>query len=510
MDREKLTDILNNLIRNAYKFTEEGKIDVMLSTDGGQMVIEVRDTGIGMNQETLQRIFQRFQQGDNARAQLFEGTGLGLAIVKESVDLLHGTISVTSVEQQGTAFTVQIPLNLGELEPDAIMERRRQDRRSSGRDESPEDRRRNSRREDDIARISGDNIIQILAADVKTGDMDKVTVTEAPNPRGRLVIAEDNLAVQALLQAILKEYTLYQAPNGQLAWETIQKEQPDLILSDIMMPLMDGYSLVENIKSDKNTKNIPIILITASANKTDRIKGLQLGADDFLTKPFHHLELKARVNNVISLRKLYREKLRSEQLEVFLMVLASAIESKDKYTGGHVERVANYARDLAQKVRLPEEKVNEIYLGTIVHDIGKIGIRDDVLNKAGRLTDDERRHIQEHPVIGKELLSKLELLPAAVNIAYGHQEKWDGTGYPLKLRGRDIPIEARISTVADFWDAITSDRPYRRAIPIREATEIMRQERGRTFDPELLDAFMDNHDRLYLRYLSSGQVLDAL
>jgi len=272
-----------------------------------------------------------------------------------------------------------------------------------------------------------------------------------------------------------------------------------------MMPLMDGYSLVENIKSHKDTENIPIILITATADRNDRIKGLQLGADDFLTKPFHHLELKARVNNVISLRKLYREKLRSEQLEVFLMVLASAIESKDRYTGGHVERVANYARDLAQKMKMPEDMVNEIYLGTIVHDIGKIGIRDDVLNKAGKLTAEEFRHIQEHPVIGKNLLSKLELLPAAVNIAYGHQEKWDGTGYPQKLMGRDIPVEARISTVADFWDAITSDRPYRPAIPVDEAVEIMIRERGKTFDPDLLDAFMDINDKLYLRYLSGEQ-----
>ena len=191
------------------------------------------------------------------------------------------------------------------------------------------------------------------------------------------------------------------------------------------------------------------------------------------------------------------------------MVLASAIESKDRYTGGHVERVANYARDLAHKMRLPEDKVNEIYLGTIVHDIGKIGIRDDVLNKTGKLTAEEFRHIQEHPVIGKNLLSKLELLPAAVNIAYGHQEKWDGTGYPQKLKGRDIPIEARISTVADFWDAITSDRPYRSAIPVDEAVEIMIRERGKTFDPDLLDAFMDMNDKLYLRYLN-GQQLEAI
>ena len=364
-----------------------------------------------------------------------------------------------------------------------------------------QDRRTNSRREEDFVKIGSENIIQILASDIKTRDTDTVQTVVSKKSQGKLVIAEDNAAVRLLLQAILKDYTLFLAPNGQLAWETIQKEQPDLIISDIMMPLMDGYSLVQNIKADKHTENIPIILITASADNTDHIRGLQLGADDFLTKPFHHLELKARVNNVISLRRLYREKLRTEQLETFLMVLASAIESKDRYTGGHVERVANYARDLAYKLKLPEEQVNEIYLGAIVHDIGKIGIRDEILNKPGKLTPEEFRHIQDHPGIGKDLLSKLEMLPAAVNIAYGHQEKWNGTGYPQRLSGQAIPIEARISTVADFWDAITSDRPYRRAIPVAEATVIMWQERGRTFDPDILDAFMDDNDKLYLKYL---------
>ena len=501
MDREKLTDILNNLIRNAYKFTETGKIDVLLSSRDDHLVIEVKDTGIGMSQETLDKIFTRFQQGENPRVRLYEGTGLGLAIVKESVDLLHGAIAVESMEQQGTTFTVQLPMNLEKLEPNAIAERRRKDRRQADPEALVQDRRTNSRREEDFVKIGSENIIQILASDIKTRDTDTVQTVVSKKSQGKLVIAEDNAAVRLLLQAILKDYTLFLAPNGQLAWETIQKEQPDLIISDIMMPLMDGYSLVQNIKADKHTENIPIILITASADNTDRIRGLQLGADDFLTKPFHHLELKARVNNVISLRRLYREKLRTEQLETFLMVLASAIESKDRYTGGHVERVANYARDLAYKLKLPEEQVNEIYLGAIVHDIGKIGIRDEILNKPGKLTPEEFRHIQDHPGIGKDLLSKLEMLPAAVNIAYGHQEKWNGTGYPQRLSGQAIPIEARISTVADFWDAITSDRPYRRAIPVAEATVIMWQERGRTFDPDILDAFMDDNDKLYLKYL---------
>lgn len=268
---------------------------------------------------------------------------------------------------------------------------------------------------------------------------------------------------------------------------------------------MDGYSLVKRIKSNDRTKDIPVILITAAADNNDRIKGLQIGADDFLTKPFHHLELKARVKNVISLRRLHTEKTRAQQLEIFLLTLASAIESKDKYTGGHVERVANFARNLAIKMDLPADKIHDIYLGTIVHDVGKIGIRDTVLNKPGRLTDEEVTHIMEHPEIGRRVLSKLECAPVAVNIAWCHQEKWNGTGYPRGIKGEQIPIEARISTVADFWDAITSDRPYRKAMPLEKAISIMHEERGKTFDPELLDMFMDDTEKLYLKYIDDSK-----
>ncbi len=182
------------------------------------------------------------------------------------------------------------------------------------------------------------------------------------------------------------------------------------------------------------------------------------------------------------------------------MVLASVIESKDKYTGGHVERVASYARNLARKANLSEHQIHNIFLGTIVHDVGKIGIKDEVLNKPGKLTDEEFEHIKEHPLIGKNLLSKLKIEPIAVNIVFCHQEKWDGSGYPSSLKGEDIPIEARIAAIADVWDAITSDRPYRKAMPMEKAIDIMHQERGKSFDPELFDLFMDESDKLYLNY----------
>lgn len=501
IDKEKLRDTINNLIRNAYKFIEKGEINITLSGNRDMVIIEVADTGVGMSQKMVQNIFKRFHQGDSSKTRLYEGTGLGLAIVKDSVEMMHGKISVDSIENEGSIFTVELPRNLEQLEPDAYIERRRIDRRITDQHFDHADRRKEVRRETDLAKIDNSDIAYISAADKKVADLGTIQKITAENSKGTLVIAEDSKGIQDLLCGVLKDYTLLVAPNGKLAWEIIQEEIPDIIISDIMMPFMDGFSLVKKVKSNNKTKDIPIILITASTDNDDRIKGLQIGADDFLTKPFHHLELKARVKNVISLRKLHTEKTRTEQLEVFLMTLASAIESKDKYTGGHVERVANFAKDLAIKMNLSFDQINDIYLGAIVHDVGKIGIKDTVLNKPGRLTDEEFNHIKEHPDIGRKLLSKLECAPVAVNIAYCHHEKWDGGGYPRGIQGKEIPVEARISTVADFWDAITSDRPYRKAMPLEKAISIMHEERGKTFDPELLDIFMDDTEKLYLKYI---------
>lgn len=189
------------------------------------------------------------------------------------------------------------------------------------------------------------------------------------------------------------------------------------------------------------------------------------------------------------------------QLENFLMVLGSAIESKDKCTGGHVERVANYSRDLAKKAGLSPEKTREIYLGAMVHDLGKIGIADSILNKPGKLDSDEKAIIKTHPSIGKELLEKIKEVKTAENIAHYHQEKYDGSGYPKGLKGEEIPIEARIVAVADVWDAIVADRPYRKAMPLERAMKIMRQERENSFDPNLFDLFMEPQSKLYLKYL---------
>jgi response regulator RpfG family c-di-GMP phosphodiesterase/signal transduction histidine kinase len=502
IDTDRLTDILNNLIRNAYKFTEKGKITVSLEQSEESVCIKVADTGIGMSPNFVEKAFQRFTQGDGSRSRLLEGTGLGLAIVKESVDLMHGNITVESKENQGSIFIVTLPRNLRERVPEALIEKRTDDRRKKDQSIYHTDRRHKNRREKDWAGIDNEEILKISSSVKNLSSMERVKIHTAENARGSLVIAEDNKGIQDLLASALKEYNLFITSNGHTAWQTIEKKNPDLVLSDVMMPIMDGYDLVKKMRSHETTKNIPVIILTALANQDDRIHALQIGADDFLTKPFHHMELRARVRNVISLRTLFRERTRAEQLEVFLMVLASAIESKDVYTGGHVERVANYARDLSRCKGLSENEVNQIYLGAIVHDVGKIGIKDEILNKPGKLTRKEFDIIKTHPEIGKKLLSKLEIAPVAVDIAYNHQEKWDGTGYPRGILGEEIPLEARIATVADFWDAITTDRPYRPAMSLEQAISLMYEERGRTFDPELLDLFMDEKHQLYMKYLN--------
>lgn len=505
LDREKLKDILNNLIRNAYKFTEHGEISVTLSNTEKEIIIEVRDTGVGMSPKIMNTIFNRFQQGDNSWTRMYEGTGLGLAIARESVERMYGTISVESVENEWTCFTLALPMDLEQKEPEAIVERRKKDRRCVNLPIPHADRRKKDRRAKDLAQIDDIDLVQINLTDTNKNTHGQIRKIEAKQPDGTIVIAEDNPGILEFLASALKNYTLYLASDGQLAWESIKQTRPDLVISDIMMPKMDGFSLLRKIRARKKTTSIPVIIITSLSDRNDRIKSLQLGADDFLTKPFHHLELQARVKNVISLHTLERERTKREQLEIFLMVLASTIESKDTYTGGHVERVANYARDLARKLDFPPGRVNDIYMGATVHDVGKIGIRDEVLNKPGRLSEKELAHISEHPVIGKNILSKLKIAPIAVNIAYCHHERWDGKGYPNGTHGKAIPVEARIAAIADCWDAITSDRPYRKAMPLSKAIHLMKSERGKALDPELLDLFMDPGDAIFLNYVPEAQ-----
>ena len=345
--------------------------------------------------------------------------------------------------------------------------------------------------------------------------------------KAKILIVDDTPANIKILSDTLKEdYKVIVAKNGFEALEHIDSQPlPDLILLDVLMPGITGYEVCQKLKSDARTKDIPVIFITAMNEEADETKGFELGAVDYISKPFSLPIVKERVNTHVQLKQykdyledMVREQTKTieeeknhavmlqkkaeRQLELFLMTLASAIESKDKYTGGHVERVANYSRDIAMSLNFPEEDVRRVYLGAIVHDLGKIGIQDAILNKKGKLDVAEFDRVKEHTSEGHKLLGRIEDIETAALIALSHQEKWDGTGYPQGLKGEDIPLEARIVTIADYWDAIITDRPYRKAMKLKDAIEIMYQERGKTFDPDIFDVFMDENNKIYLRYIS--------
>lgn len=324
------------------------------------------------------------------------------------------------------------------------------------------------------------------------------------------VIADDEPRLRQVLVRLMSGdgFTCLEAGDGVEALEQLEKVPAALLLSDLRMPRMDGIELLR--QSRAKYPDLAVILITAVADVELALSCLANGAMDYLTKPFHLEEVLARVGQAMEKRQLivenraYQtglERLVATQArrleELFLggvQALVQALEVKDQYTRGHSIRVSQYSSLLAREIGLPETVVRQIELGGQVHDIGKIGVREAVLNKEGPLTDEEYQHIMTHPMLGWQILSPLlGEEPIALSIVRSHHERFDGRGIPDKLAGMDIPIEARIAGVADAFDAMTSGRAYRRGrfmSPEDAAAEIARCS-GTQFDPELATAFIN-------------------
>jgi putative two-component system response regulator len=239
------------------------------------------------------------------------------------------------------------------------------------------------------------------------------------------------------------------------------------------MPHLNGFEVCERIKNNPNTYLIPVIVITALSDKQDRLEGIKVGADDFLSRPVDRTELLARVRSLLKL-KLRTDEL--ERAESVLFSLARSIEGKDPYTHGHCERLAEYSARLGEQLNLTEEQLIALRRAGIVHDVGKIAIPDAILLKPGRLTPEEWAIIREHPVVGERICAPLKSFRSVLPIIRHHHEKFDGTGYPDGLRGDDIPIAARVLQIVDVYDALTTDRPYKKAFSITDALQTMKQE----------------------------------
>jgi len=337
----------------------------------------------------------------------------------------------------------------------------------------------------------------------------------------RILVVDDEERNLQLLEAVIIPlgYEVEFAMNGREAIEKAVSAKPDVILLDIMMPELDGFDAAKAIKNSVATGHIPIIMVTSLKESEQKIQAYELGVDDFISKPFDQTEVRARIKSLIKVKQ-YNDMLRNYQQALEMQLrektedleqalsklqfasrdtihrLSAAAEYKDEDTGYHILRVMNFSALLARKIGFEESHVERILFAAPMHDIGKIGIPDHILLKEDKLTDEEWDIMKKHTEIGADILndSEDENIQTAKIIALSHHEKWDGSGYPNGLKGEEIPIEGRITAVADVFDALTSRRPYKKPFPLEKALGIIKEGRGRHFDPAIVDVFFESMD----------------
>lgn len=317
-----------------------------------------------------------------------------------------------------------------------------------------------------------------------------------PN-HNHILIAEDNPALIEVMREILETegYRVTCAGNGNEALKAFEAEQPDLILSDVMMPQMDGFALLEAIRLHPNGAAVPFLFVSARTEQTATSRARVLGADDYIFKPFDADELSLAVRAKLRRRRaveLFDS--RSAHVQTVLM-LANVIEARDEYTRGHIERVQKYAMDLAEALGWDAENLAILEFGALLHDIGKVVVPRAILNKPAHLNPAEWAVMREHPTVGAHMLSGVDHLQPAIAYALHHHEHWDGNGYPSGLAGNNIPIEGRLLTIADTFDAMTTERPYHAARTKPEALEEIKRLAGIQFDPIMVETFYKLHTK---------------
>ena len=348
-----------------------------------------------------------------------------------------------------------------------------------------------------------------------------------------VLVVDDTLDNITLLNEILKdEYKVKVATNGEKALEVARNTLPDIILMDVMMPVMNGYEACRRLKENEKLRDIPVLFLTARSDEEDEKKGFTLGAADYIVKPVSPPILTARMKTHLALKRS-RDILESQNhfldeeiqrrtkdvsivQEASIMAMAALAETRDYETGCHLQRAKLYIKELAEYMSKTEKfkdvltpgKIKMIVISSPLHDIGKIGIPDHILLKPGPLTDDEYEVMKKHTVLGRDaimcaekLIGNMEtFLTCAREIAYSHHEKWDGSGYPQRLSGEDIPLPARLMAVVDAYDALTSRRIYKEAITHEEAVSIIQADTGKHFDPDVVRAFLTLQEQF--KYIS--------
>ena len=345
--------------------------------------------------------------------------------------------------------------------------------------------------------------------------------------RCSVLVVDDTETNREILAATLdKDYKVRVAADGKSALKIIEEKTPDLVLLDIRMPEMDGYEVCKRLKADPNTHDIPVMFITGMNQLEDKTLGFKLGAVDYITKPFEIFEVKARVKthlvNILAKKVLEKRtlnleeevKIRTRELSltqgITIECIASLAETRDPETGGHIKRTKEYVKALAEHLKnhpkysdfLDDETIDLLHMSAPLHDIGKVGVPDRILLNSKELSPDDWVIMKKHSVYGRDALLAAEaqlgensFLRYAQEIAYSHHERWDGAGYPQGLKGEEIPISGRLMALADVYDALISKRVYKDPMPHAKAVEIIKENKGKQFDPDVVDAFLELEDK---------------
>lgn len=326
---------------------------------------------------------------------------------------------------------------------------------------------------------------------ISTVSSENLPVNCLDSERPKILVVDDHPSSRMTAVALLsvEGYEVLEAENGQAALDCVTDTDPDLILLDVMMPGMDGYEVCRRLKQEEHTRLIPVVFVTALNDRRARLRGIEVGGDDFLSKPFDQLELSARVKSLIRQKRLNED---LDHAGKVLFSIARTIERRDPNTGDHCERLVVLGKAFGEYLKLPRIEVRDLMWGGYLHDIGKVGIPDAVLLKTGQLTPEEWHIMRQHVLIGEQICQPLRTMRGVIPIIRHHHERWDGSGYPDGLISNEIPWLAQIFQCIDIYDALTHERPYKKAYTPEESLEIMFQETEKGWrNPELMQKFAE-------------------
>ena len=490
-DMPRLMQVMNNLVSNAIKYTVKGSVSIRArwtAVDGytGVLRVEIEDTGVGIKEEDIPRITHRFSGRDKERDEYTQGIGMGLSIVTKLLAFMGSHLEIQSEVGKGSTFSFEVQQKIVDQSPIGSVQ-------------------------------WGKPVIQ-LQDDIRKdtqhcyhSDHEHICELVETYENSHLLVVDDNAMNLRMAKKMLeKNFKVHVAKNAKEIFASLKKQLPDLILLDIHMPDMNGYDVIKKLQADEKYKDIPVIFLTADEDINAEVKGFEAGAFDFIKKPLVEDVMLHRISRILELNHLQRnlkqevekqtknanerhEKVERISLQT-METLASTIDAKDKYTNGHSVRVAEYSKEIARRLGKTQKEQENIFYAALLHDIGKIGVPDEIINKTSRLTDEEYDIIKTHPTIGADILENISELPEIAVGAHWHHERYDGKGYPDQLKGEEIPEIARIIGVADAYDAMTSNRSYRNIMAQSKARDEIEKGKGKQFDPLIADKMLEMID----------------